>query len=161
METIKVTKENFAATVRQGIVVLDFWDPACVSCRSFGRTFATFAGRHPDVLFGRVDARANRALAESFGVRVLPTLFVLRDGVLIDSHPAEAPRAALDELLDEVRALDMQALRRTVGSTRRATTSSRSWLKDVFEKWRALRRRRASAGVLVPGAMGSAGASRQ
>jgi thioredoxin 1 len=107
MATIQVTEKNFEATVEKGIVLIDYWARWCGPCRTFGPVFEAASERHPDVVFGKVDTQAESALASRFNIQAIPTLMVLRDGVLLAAQPGAVPGPALDELIDKVRALDM------------------------------------------------------
>jgi thioredoxin 1 len=112
MATVQVTEQNFEATVKQGIVVLDFWAAWCGPCRMFAPVFDAAAERHPDVVFGKVDTEAEPGLSAAFDIRSIPSLMVLRDGVLLATLPGARPAAALDDLIGKVRAIDMEAVHR-------------------------------------------------
>ena len=115
MATVNVTEATFAETVeREGIVLIDFWAEWCGPCRRFAPIFEEASNRHTDVVFAKVDTEANPGLATAFQIMSIPTLMVLRDGVLLGAQPGALPAEALDDVIREVKALDMDDVRRKI-----------------------------------------------
>jgi thioredoxin 1 len=126
MATVQVTEKNFDSIVKQGIVVLDFWAAWCGPCRAFAPTFEAAAARHPGVVFGKVNTEQEPGLAAAFGIRAIPTLAVLRDGVLLAVQPGMVPAAGLDELVKKVRALDMNEVKKSIAASQPSNAAAAS-----------------------------------
>jgi thioredoxin 1 len=119
MATLEITKDNFKETVGQsGIVVLDWWAAWCGPCRAFAPTFEKVSDVHQDIKFGKIDTDAQPELSGAFEIRSIPTLMVFRDGILLFEQPGALPQAALEDLIKQVRALNMDDVRREVEAKR-------------------------------------------
>ena len=116
MATVNVTGQTFGETVKQGIVLLDFWASWCAPCRAFGPIFEAASERHPDIVFGKVDTEAEQSLAAAFRIRSIPTLMAFRDGILLFAQPGMLPASALADLIRQLRALDMDEVRRQIAA---------------------------------------------
>ena len=122
MGAIALTAETFESTVaRDGIVLVDWWASWCGPCRMFAPIFEDAAAQHSDIVFAKVDTEAEPALAQAAQIMSIPTVMAFRDGVLVFSQPGALPAAALEDLIAQVRALDMDAIRSTVAAPANAS----------------------------------------
>ena len=111
MSTIEVTKDNFKDTIAEGIVLLDFWAPWCGPCRQFGPVFEKASESHPDVVFGKINTDEQPELGGAFQIMSIPTLMVFRDGIQVFQQPGALSSSALEELVTNALALDMDEVR--------------------------------------------------
>jgi thioredoxin len=114
MATVDLTAETFERAVGDGITVVDWWAGWCGPCRMFAPVFHAASEQHPDVTFGKVDTEAQQQLAAAAQIRSIPTLMAFRDGILVYSRPGALPASTLEQLIQTVRDLDMDDVRRQI-----------------------------------------------
>ncbi len=113
LETL--TKENFNEKVQSHqIVVLDFWAPWCAPCRQFAPIFEEVAKEHPDILFGKINTEEEQELAAYFQIRSIPTVMVIKEGIVVFSQPGLLPKDALEDIIKQVKELDMDKVREEI-----------------------------------------------
>jgi thioredoxin 1 len=113
MSVSVLTTDEFDSTISgNDIVVVDFWAPWCGPCRSFAPTFEKVAQENTDARFVKVNTDEEQSLAGHFGIRSIPTLMIFREQVIVFQQPGAMSKGALEDVLRQVRELDMAEVKR-------------------------------------------------
>lgn len=124
MATMEMTTENFETLLtKEGILFIDWWAEWCGPCQAFAPIYEEASGRHEDVTFAKIDTEAQQGLAAAFKIKSIPTLMVFRDGIPLYAQPGVVPGEALDDLVTQARALDMEKVRKEFEEARAQMSS--------------------------------------
>ncbi|MFB5195873.1 thioredoxin [Neobacillus sp. KR4-4] len=100
MAILHVTDQTFAAEMKEGLVLVDFWAPWCGPCKMIAPVLEEIDFEISDkVRILKLNVDENPETTRSFGVMSIPTLILFKDGVEVDKVIGFQPKEALTELI--------------------------------------------------------------
>ena len=109
MATINIDANDFESTITDNeIVLVDFWADWCGPCKRFAPVYEKASEENSDIVFAKLDTDANQGLSQSLQIEGIPTLMAFREGVLVFNQAGALPPAALKQVVQAVKDLDME-----------------------------------------------------
>lgn len=101
MSVFTINKSNFESEVlnSEKTVLLDFWASWCGPCRMVSPIIDEIAEEHPEIKVGKVNVDEQPELASEFGVMNIPSIFVIKNGVVVNRSAGARPKAQILEML--------------------------------------------------------------
>ncbi|MFN7097408.1 MAG: thioredoxin family protein [Gammaproteobacteria bacterium] len=114
---IHVTKANFDQTIgKHPILLLDFWGQTCAPCHTFSKVLEEVAPDYPDITFAKINTDTEFELAQEFQIRSIPFIMIMRENVVVYADSGALPDSVLREMLEQVKALDMNEVRKQIAN---------------------------------------------
>ncbi len=115
MSTVDLTAQTLDdALDTEGITLIDWWASWCGPCMKFGPIYEKASEQHDDITFAKINTETEQELSTAVGISSIPTLMAFRDGVMVFQQAGALPGPALDNLIEQVRALDMVEVKQKV-----------------------------------------------
>lgn len=108
------------------IVLVDFDSPRSATSAEFAPVYAASARLHPEVVHATVEVDAQERLVEIAEVQTMPTMLVFRDGVLVLREAGALSGVVLEELIRQVKLVDMDAVRAAIAPGQHPTGARRT-----------------------------------
>lgn len=105
MEPLEITDANFKSEVLGSKipVLVDFWATWCGPCRAIAPTIHELAEEYNGkVKVGKVDVDSNPATASQYGIRSIPTIFIINNGVVVEQIVGQVKKNVLTEKLNNL-----------------------------------------------------------
>ncbi|MEE4272608.1 MAG: thioredoxin [Thermoanaerobaculales bacterium] len=106
-KAVEITDANFGDLVLNSDkpVLIDFWAVWCGPCRAVAPIVEEIAEEYEGrAVVGKIDVDSNRQIATDYGIQAIPTLFLVKDGDVVDKVVGNVAdknniKAKLDALL--------------------------------------------------------------
>ncbi len=101
MSVQKFTDENFQDSVKNGIVLVDFWAEWCAPCRMIGPIVEELAGEMTEITFAKMNVDENMKVPQSLGISAIPTILIFKNGEIADRIVGLLPKPQIRKIIEK------------------------------------------------------------
>jgi thioredoxin 1 len=101
---LEISDREFEEVVRKNrVVVVDFWAPWCPPCRALAPIVEELSKEYEGrAVLAKINVDQNRAKANEYGIRSIPTLLFFKEGKLVDRQVGAVPKRVIQEKIEKL-----------------------------------------------------------
>ncbi len=101
---LEISDQEFEDVIQKNrVVVIDFWAAWCPPCRALAPIMEELSREYEGrVVVAKINVDQNRAKAEEYGIRSIPTLLFFKEGKLMDRQVGAVPKKVIQERIENL-----------------------------------------------------------
>ncbi len=80
------SKDEFDSSVKEGLVLVDFFATWCGPCKMLSPVLEEVANENPNLTILKIDVDEVGEVAAQFGIQAIPTLILFKNGQQVDKR---------------------------------------------------------------------------
>jgi len=100
---LEITDSNIGEVLNSELVVIDFWAAWCGPCRMVGPVIDELANDNPDIMVGKINVDENPVSATNYGIRSIPAILFIKNGVVVDRLLGANPKSAYQNKINALK----------------------------------------------------------
>lgn len=100
---LEITDSNISEVLTSELVVIDFWASWCGPCRMIGPVIDELANDNPDIMIGKINVDENPVSATNYGIRSIPAILFIKNGVVVDRLLGANPKSAYQNKINTLK----------------------------------------------------------
>ncbi len=100
---LDLNASNFDETIKEGVVLVDFWAPWCGPCRMLAPVIEELAEEFDGkAKICKVNTDEEQDIAVKYGIRSIPTILFFKNGELVDQMVGASSKQVLADKLNSL-----------------------------------------------------------